>query len=331
MRESQKITIFILNLLLLASYSVVFAQGGAGTQSEVPLVKGYQLTVPIPIPGRPAVTEIVDATQYIKTIYQFGLGIGALIALGTIIFAAIVYIVQQGNVARQLDAKDMILNAIWGLVLLFSATLILFTIDPRLVKPETLVLPTTKLKSPLATSDWSRANQENKVAKGVEKEKKQARDTTIDKYFPGIPITWKNDPQFPTYVDAFKKLKDDENLTPKQICDIKIEIAKANLEWYQAGQNGWQTAANQQHEKIKEHEALKPGTTLYESAVKFPQQLFGETDYDLWQNSMNRLQEALRNFDKNLSDARENTANAQQVYDEVVASCQGKQINEKRD
>jgi hypothetical protein len=94
----------------------------------------YQLSVPIPVPGAQPITQITNPAEYIQTIYRFGLGIGALLAVAVIVFAAIQYTVSAGNVAKQSDAKDRILNAVWGLALLLAAVLILNTIDPRLAQ-----------------------------------------------------------------------------------------------------------------------------------------------------------------------------------------------------
>lgn len=101
--------------------------------AEAQVLKPYKLSVPIPIPGAQPKTEITHPEEYIQTIYQFGVGIGALLAVAMIVFGAIEYTVSAGNVAKQSDARDRILNAIYGLALLLTAVLILYTINPALV------------------------------------------------------------------------------------------------------------------------------------------------------------------------------------------------------
>jgi hypothetical protein len=78
-----------------------------------------------PEPGTPA--------GYIARLYQFGLMIAGLVAFGAIVFGALKYILSAGNIASQQDARDQITQAILGLVLLFGAYLILYTINPQLV------------------------------------------------------------------------------------------------------------------------------------------------------------------------------------------------------
>ncbi len=99
--------------------------------------KGYTLIVPF---GSETKT-IENPGQYIRYLYQFGLGVSGLIAMAIIVFAAVEWTVSAGNAAKIADAKDRIYKAIIGIVLLFGAYLILNTISPRLTE---LSLPELK-------------------------------------------------------------------------------------------------------------------------------------------------------------------------------------------
>ncbi|MEK7192011.1 MAG: hypothetical protein AAB646_00655, partial [Patescibacteria group bacterium] len=92
--------------------------------------KGYTLIVPF---GSETKT-IENPGQYIRYLYQFGLGVSGLIAMAIIVFAAVEWTVSAGNAAKIADAKDRIYKAIIGIVLLFGAYLILNTISPRLTE-----------------------------------------------------------------------------------------------------------------------------------------------------------------------------------------------------
>ena len=98
------------------------------------LAESYELSVPLGEKGE--ITKVENLPQYISTIFEFGLGIAGLLALGLIIFGAIQYTTSAGNVARQQDAKDRITSAIYGLVLLLGAFLILNVINPKLTQLE---------------------------------------------------------------------------------------------------------------------------------------------------------------------------------------------------
>ncbi len=68
----------------------------------------------------------------IKNIYQFSLLIAGVLALGAIVYGGITYTISAGNPSKQHEGTEWIRSALWGLLLLASAYLILNTIDPRL-------------------------------------------------------------------------------------------------------------------------------------------------------------------------------------------------------
>lgn len=71
--------------------------------------------------------------SYIKRIYQFGLGIAGVLAVGMIIAGAIRRVVSAGNPSGITESNSMITSALWGIALLFGSYLILRTINPVLV------------------------------------------------------------------------------------------------------------------------------------------------------------------------------------------------------
>jgi hypothetical protein len=77
---------------------------------------------------------------YIKQIYTFGLGFGALLALGLIVFGAIQWTLSE-VVTEKGKAKETIMAAVWGLVLLLLAVLILQFINPELPELHELYTP----------------------------------------------------------------------------------------------------------------------------------------------------------------------------------------------
>ncbi len=101
---------------------------------------GYKLIIPIPTPEG-LKTTISSPAEFVRTVFQFGMGAAGLVAMAMIIFGAIQYTISAGNPSLQKDAKDRILNAIYGLALLFGSYIILRTIDPQLTK---LKLPEIK-------------------------------------------------------------------------------------------------------------------------------------------------------------------------------------------
>jgi hypothetical protein len=95
----------------------------------------------------------------IENIFNVGLGIGAILAVGTIIFAGILYASAGDNASKQKDAREWILAAIKGLVVIAGGFIIISVINPKattveeifirdLPFPEINVQPVTEYISP---------------------------------------------------------------------------------------------------------------------------------------------------------------------------------------
>src|SRR3989344_4854473 len=88
-----------------------------------------ELSVPIPCQSTSltgqcaggAGTDISDPATYVARIYQFGLLAAGVTALGALVFGATKYILSAGNVFDQGEAKNQILSAIYGVLLLLGA------------------------------------------------------------------------------------------------------------------------------------------------------------------------------------------------------------------
>jgi hypothetical protein len=99
-------------------------------------VRGYELAIDIPcqpgIAGGQCPT-ITGPASYIARIYQFGLMIVGLLAFASIVYGALKYILSAGSLASLDEAKDQIKQAIFGVILLLGAFIVLYTINPQLV------------------------------------------------------------------------------------------------------------------------------------------------------------------------------------------------------
>lgn len=69
----------------------------------------------------------------INNIFGWAIAIGALVALGVIVFGGIRYASSGGNESQVDDAKKWIWAAVYGLLLLIGAWLILNTINPEIL------------------------------------------------------------------------------------------------------------------------------------------------------------------------------------------------------
>ena len=89
-----------------------------------------QRELEVPIPGmstKPLLPE------YIVGIYNFALMIIGIICFGALLYGGFRYLISAGNPTVMANARDQIFSALLGLIILFSAYLILRTINPELV------------------------------------------------------------------------------------------------------------------------------------------------------------------------------------------------------
>jgi len=89
----------------------------------------YKLHEKIPGQG-----DISTLQQYLEGLYKFGIAIVAILAVVMVAVGAFMYIVTAaGNASKMVNAKEIITNALFGLVMALVAWLILFVINPDLV------------------------------------------------------------------------------------------------------------------------------------------------------------------------------------------------------
>jgi len=94
---------------------------------------GYELEVGIPNQTGAEKGDAVGLAGYIRAIYLFALGAVGAAALLTLVISGLIYMLSDTVFSKE-QAKDYIWGAIGGIVLAFAAYLILFTINPDLVK-----------------------------------------------------------------------------------------------------------------------------------------------------------------------------------------------------
>ena len=85
-------------------------------------------------PGSSGTTE--RPGTLVNNFYQFALSISGLLAFGAIVWGGIKYTASAGSPSGQTEGKEWITGALWGLLLLAGAYLILNTINPSIVSLE---------------------------------------------------------------------------------------------------------------------------------------------------------------------------------------------------
>lgn len=123
MRVKKNLLLLSILLAMVGSFcgpTIVFA---AATSS------GPTLNVPIGV----LTSNKVNPETYINTIYKWGIGLAALLALGQLVVGGVMYTLSAGSIASRESATERIKNSIVGLVLLIAVVTILATLNPNLV------------------------------------------------------------------------------------------------------------------------------------------------------------------------------------------------------
>ena len=87
-----------------------------------------------PIPGAETPQTKPLLPDYVKYIFNLAIMIAGLVVLGVMVYGGFRYLTSAGNPTIMTDAKDQIFSAFLGLIILLSSWLILYTINPQLVK-----------------------------------------------------------------------------------------------------------------------------------------------------------------------------------------------------
>lgn len=97
--------------------------------------------------------ETTNIADLVGKFYNYALAAVGVAALGAIIFGGVKYTVSAGNPSGQSDAISWITGAVWGLVLLLGANLLLRTINPELTSLKLGGLKSVEIKSTSTISD----------------------------------------------------------------------------------------------------------------------------------------------------------------------------------
>ena len=130
---------FAVSNLLLPFIALAQSTGQIDINNVVP-----DIASPQSVGGRAGVIN------WIQAFYQFSLIAGVFLAVGVITWAGLKYALAAGNPSGQSDARDQILQALLGLILLFGAYIVLYTINPNLVNLKLDTLSDVRVGTPPA-------------------------------------------------------------------------------------------------------------------------------------------------------------------------------------
>jgi len=111
----------------------------------------------VPLVSLPGVPEGqgVGLGSYLDSMFKIGIGLAGVFAVLMIVIGGIQYIGGAANPSARTEAKNKITNAIFGLVLALGAWLILYTVNPNLLKKDIIITPVTPVSGTPPTSTQS--------------------------------------------------------------------------------------------------------------------------------------------------------------------------------
>lgn len=90
-------------------------------------------------PTIPALASAKDPVGLVMGFYNLALSLAGGLAFGVVVYAGFLYATSAGNSSKQSEAKDRVLQAFYGIILLLGAYILLNTINPALTN---LTFPT---------------------------------------------------------------------------------------------------------------------------------------------------------------------------------------------
>lgn len=93
----------------------------------------------------PEFATAASPADMVGKIYTYALSIAGALATIRVVYGGILYVISAGNSSKQTDARDIITSAVWGLVLLAGAYLLLNAINPTIVQLNNPNLPAVQM------------------------------------------------------------------------------------------------------------------------------------------------------------------------------------------
>jgi hypothetical protein len=126
---AKRIIIFFLIYIVFLIFLSFVGPASAEDSSTTP-----SYTVGLGAPVTSGEANPSNFSDYTNRIYQFAVVIGISLAVLMIIFGGYKYMASSGDPQSIAEAKEILIGAVVGLVLILLTRLILATIDPQLLK-----------------------------------------------------------------------------------------------------------------------------------------------------------------------------------------------------
>ncbi len=182
--------LFIITVTLIILFTPLFID-----QALAASTPGVTYNWEVGVPGFHPTTAEGGFTNFAKILIKWAFRLAGILAFAMIIFAGFEYTVFSGAPAKQKGALNRIINAVVGLILLFSYWIILNTINPNILKTKESPLPPIPNPSTPNQEDQLYLQNFIQVAKSFSATKKIEYNSS----------TTPNYPNYQTYLNALKE------------------------------------------------------------------------------------------------------------------------------
>ncbi len=153
------LVIFIAPFLVLADEALVPKTETLSPYAKSDSTSGsFDYRIMEQIPGLAKAGSQIDFYTYVSYVYKFGIGAVGICAMLMIIIGGYMYMAAAGNNASMENAKGVITDAVVGLILAFASYLILYVINPDLVRIKKME-PMPILSQEYGTSGGTKSSQ----------------------------------------------------------------------------------------------------------------------------------------------------------------------------
>ena len=184
-----KISTSFLFLFLLSGLLILFSFPVLGDD--------YKFETGIPgIVGPGQSLQALSLNDFIVKLIKILFPLAGILAFVMIVWAGFEYATSGGDTNKQKDAQDRITNAIIGLILLFAFYIIIYTINPDILKTQNISLPTVTtipFTSKPVTQDLEYLMQiaksfatKNKIAYNTDYSKLPTNELNLNNYFSAL-------------------------------------------------------------------------------------------------------------------------------------------------
>jgi len=134
--------------------------GALALVASLLLLPGKSLALELSYPSFFPIHEGLQLNELIQIIFTASLTLGAVLAFVSLVYTGFEYIVSGDNPGKRSEARQHVINAVAGIIILLSSVLILRVINPNLVTIPPILVNALRIEEPQITPGQDPASEE---------------------------------------------------------------------------------------------------------------------------------------------------------------------------